>query len=111
MCQSAAAFALIPILAACDGRAPTGHADAVPSQAVQRPADTLLDPQRYFRLTDLAGAIRKAGHPCEVVKSYKKIAQSVKGGSVYKVDCLEYSFRLTMLNGQSQLERFIVDDK
>lgn len=111
MYQSAAALALIPILAACDGAAPTGHLDAVPPQAVQRPADALLDPQRYFRLTDLASAIRKAGHPCEVVKSYKKIAQSVKGGSIYKVDCLEYSFRLTMLNGQSQLERFIVDDK
>ena len=111
ICGSGAALALIPILAACDGAAPTGLVDVVPAQAVQRPATALLDPQRYFRLTDLAGAIRKAGHPCEVVKSYKKIAQSVKGGSVYKVDCLEYSFRLTMLNGQSQLERFTVRDE
>ncbi len=71
----------------------------------------MIEPQRYFRLTDLAAAIRKAGHPCEVVRSYKKIAQSVEGGSVYKVDCLEYSFRLTMLNGQSQLERFTVREK
>lgn len=111
ICGSGAALSLIATLAACDGPVPTGHPDAVPPQAVQRPANALLDPQRYFRLTDLAAAIRKAGHPCEVVKSYKKIEQSVKGGAVYKVDCLEYSFRLTMLDGQSSLERFTVREK
>ncbi len=104
--EPGAALALVLILTGCGRPEPSSNVDPVPPQAVQRTVTALVDPHRYLRLTDLAAAIRKQGQPCEVVKTYKKIAQSDQGGSVYKVDCLEYSFRLTMLNGQSRLERF-----
>lgn len=98
--------ALVLFLAGCDAPRSPAEVDPVPRDAVQRRETGLVDPQRYLRLTDLAAAIRNAGHPCEVVKSYKQIAQSEPDGAVYKIDCLEYSFRLTILDGQSRLEPF-----
>jgi hypothetical protein len=93
------------MLAACDKPGSTTDIDQVPPQAVQ-PSDTaLVRPERYLRLGDLAGAIRKAGHACEVVRAYKLIERKDKGGDVYKIDCLEYSYRLTISNGQSHIER------
>lgn len=98
--------ALVLFLGGCDAPRSPADVDLVPRDAVQRRETGLVDPQRYLRLTDLAAAIRTAGFPCEVVKAYKKIAQSGPNGAVYKIDCLEYSFRLTILNGQSRLEPF-----
>ena len=108
--ELSAALALILMSAGCDSSAPTNDIDQVPPQAVQRSASGLVEPHRYLRLSDLADAIRKAGHPCEVVKSYKKIAEIDKGSSIYKIDCLEYSFRLTLINGQSRIERLTAND-
>ncbi len=71
-----AALALILILAACDKPGPTTD-NQMPPQAMQESANTVVEPHRYIRLSDLAGAIRKAGHPCEVVRSYKLIKQTV----------------------------------
>ncbi len=101
-----AAQALILMLAACDRSGSTNNIDPVPSQAVQ-PGDTaLVDPHRYLRPSELASAIRKSGHPCEVVRTYKLIEQNEDGSAVYKIDCLEYSFRLSIINGQSRIERW-----
>ena len=59
-----------------------------------------------MRLSDLAGAIRASGHGCEAIRTYKLIEQKDEVSSVYKIDCLEYSFRLTIINGQSRIERW-----
>ncbi len=90
-----AAQALILMLAACDRPGPTTDIDPVPPQAVQR-GTALVEPHRYLRLSDLAGAIRNAGHACEAVRTYNQIEQNDKGSAVYKIDCLEYSYRLTI---------------
>ena len=108
-----AAQALILMLTACDRPGPTTDIDPVPPQAVQRSGTaggaeetpSLVEPHRYLRLSDLAGEVRKSGHPCEVVRTYKQIEQNDEGSAVYKIDCLEYSYRLTIHNGQSRIER------
>lgn len=101
-----AALALMLMSAGCDRSGRTQDTDRVPSEAVQRSDTALVDPRRYLRLSDLAAAIRKSGHPCEVVRSYQQIQLNDQGSAAYKIDCLEYSFRLTMVNGQSRIERF-----
>lgn len=98
-------LAFILVLAACDRQEPTTDIDEVPPQAIQESASALVEPHRYSRLSDLAGAIRKAGLPCEVVRTYKKSEPSDDGSAVYEIDCLEYSYRLTITNGQSRIER------
>ena len=49
--------------------------------------------------------MRNAGHACEAVRTYNQIEQNDKGSAVYKIDCLAYSYRLTINNGQSRIER------
>ena len=99
-------LAITLMLVACDRPGPTTNIDQVPPQALQESASALVEPHRYSRLSDLAGAIRRAGLPCEVVRTYKQIEQNDNGSAVYKIDCLEYSYRLTINNGQSRIERF-----
>ena len=76
-------MALILMLAACDKPGSTTDIDQVPPQAIQESASALVEPHRYSSLGDLAGAIRKAGQPCEVVRSYKQIEPSEQGNAVY----------------------------
>lgn len=104
------ALALILMLAGCNRPGQTTDIDPMSPQAVQPNATHLVAPQRYLRLSDLAGAIRKSGHPCEVVRTYKLIEEREDGSAVYKIECLEYSFRLTIINGQSRIERFTADN-
>lgn len=87
--EPSVALALILMLAACDGPGRTTDINPAPPQTVQESAAALVEPHRYLRLSDLAGAIRKAGRPCEVVRSYRQIIQNNQGIAVYKVDCLE----------------------
>ena len=103
--ELSAALAFTLGLAACDRPGPTTDIDQVPPQALQQSTSALVEPHRYSSLSNLAGAIRKAGYPCEVVKSYKQVEQNDKGSAVYRIDCLEYSFLLTIINGQSRLKR------
>jgi hypothetical protein len=70
----------------------------------ERQSPPLLEPHRYLRLSDLAAAIRQAGHSCQKVRSYKSVQNGE--GTVYKIDCLAYSYRLTVTNGQSDIERW-----
>ncbi len=100
-----AAQGLILVLAACDRSGSTNNIDPVPSNALQPGDAHLVDPHRYLRPSELASAIRRSGHACEVVRAYKQIEQNGKGSAVYKIDCLEYSYRLTINNGQSRIER------
>lgn len=97
-------LAIILVLAGCDRPGPTPDSDQVPPQAMQESANSIVEPHRYIRLSDLAGALRKAGHPCEVVRSYKLIKRNDAGSAVYRIDCLEYSFLLIFTNGQSRIE-------
>ena len=97
--ELSAALALILVLAGCDRPGPT-------PRALQPDATELVEPYRYVRLSDLAGAIRASGHGCELVRTYKLIEEKDDGSAVYKIDCLEYSFRLTLINGQSRIERW-----
>ena len=102
--ELSAALAFILILAGCDRPGPTTDVDRAHPQALQPDATKLVEPHRYMRLSDLADAIRASGHGCEAVTTYKLIEQKDDGSAVYKIDCLEYSFRLTIINGQSRLE-------
>lgn len=104
-----AALVLISMVAACDRPGPRSDVDQVPPQALLEGATTIVEPHRYRNLSNLAGAIRKAGHPCEGVKSYKPIGQSDQGKAVYQIDCMEYSFLLTITNGQSRIEPLTAD--
>lgn len=99
-----ATLVAILILAACGRPGPTTDGNQMPPQAMQESSNIVVEPHRYIRLGDLAGAIRKAGHPCEGVRAYKLIKQYDEASAVYKVDCLEYSFLITFINGQSRIE-------
>ena len=102
------------MLTACDQPSPGGNSGSVPAGAVQRPpiatgveeTATVVEPHRYVRLSDLALALRKAGYSCEAVRTYKQLQQNGRGSSLYKVDCLEYSYKLTIINGRSRIERW-----
>ena len=102
------------MLTACDQPSPGGNSGSVPADAVQRlpvptgveESATVVEPDRYVRLTDLALALRKAGYACEAVRTYKQLQQNGSGSAVYKVDCLEYSYKLTIINGRSRIERW-----
>ena len=100
------ALALIPMLAGCDGSGPAADVDRESAQAMQPDSANLVEPHRYMRLGDLADAIRASGHGCEAIRTYKLIERKGDGTAVYKIDCLEYSFRLTLINGQSRVERW-----
>lgn len=100
------ALALIPVLAGCDRPGPTANVGRESAQAMQPDAANLVEPHRYMRLSDLADAIRAAGHGCEAIRTYKLIERKDDGSAVYKIDCLEYSFRLTLIDGQSRVERW-----
>ncbi len=71
----------------------------------EQQSPSLMEPHRYLRLNDLAAAIRQARYPCEKVRTYSSVEQNGGPTSVYKVDCLEYSYRLTVTNGRSRIER------
>jgi len=104
--ELSAALALILVLAGCDRPGPTTDVDWGSPQALQPNANNLVEPHRYMRLSDLADAIRASGHGCEVIRAYKLIERKDDRSVVYKIDCLEYSFRLTIINGQSRIERW-----
>ena len=59
-----------------------------------------------MRLSDLAGAIRASGHGCGAITTYKLMEQTDNASAVYKIECLEYAYRLTIINGQSRVERW-----
>jgi hypothetical protein len=102
------------MLSACDRASPGSNSGLVPVDAVQRPPTaaaveetaTIVEPHRYLRLSDLALALRKAGYSCEAVQTYRQLQQNGRPGSAYKVDCLEYSYKLTIINGRSGIERW-----
>lgn len=104
--ELSAALALCFVCASCDRPTPALDVDPVAPQTLQPNDNEFLEPHRYLRLSDLAGAIRNSGHGCEAVRTYKLIEQKDEGNSVYKIDCLEYSFRLTISNGQGKIERW-----
>ena len=99
-------LAAILMLGACDGPRPKSDKHEIPPQAMQDSAGALVEPHRYSSLSDLAGAIRKAGFPCEAVSTYRKLEQTPNGSAVYKIDCLEYSYRMAITKGRSRLEKF-----
>jgi hypothetical protein len=68
-------------------------------------ATSFAEPPRYVRLSDLAADIREAGHGCESVRSYAELERRANGVSVYKVDCLEYSYELTVIDGTGRIRR------
>src|SRR5215210_8326660 len=89
------ALAVVLILDGCHRGGPRTDIDPAPPEAVQRSATaggadeiSLVAPHRYLRLSELASAIRKAGHACERVRAYKHIGRNDKGSSAYRVDCL-----------------------
>ena len=106
-----AGLALIVMLVGCDRQTPVTDDDLVGPNSAQSGAagrrdgtPALVEPHRYMRLSDLARALRDAGHSCEAVRTYELIEQS-DGMAVYRIDCLEYSFRLTIQDGKSSAER------
>jgi hypothetical protein len=103
------AAALSFILTACDQTVATNDIDPVPPEFMQgagreQQSLPLLEPQRYLRLSDLAAAIRQAGHACQKVRAYKSVQNDE--AAIYKVDCLAYSYRLTVIDGRSHIERW-----
>ena len=108
-----AALAASLILTAC-GKSTPNHLDnhvrgdgvhqSLVTQKMQG-ARSFAEPPRYVRLSDLAADIREAGHACESVRSYAELERRANGVSVYKVDCLEYSYELTVKNGTGRIRR------
>lgn len=100
------------VLTACGKSTPDHLDNHVRGEGVQQSlvtqkmqgATSFAEPPRYVRLSDLAADIREAGHACESVRSYE-LERRMNGVSVYKVDCLEYSYQLTVMNGTGQIGR------
>ncbi len=98
-------------LVACDKPSRSAEIDPVPPNAVQ-PSVTVVgeevslkEPHRYVQLSNLAAAIRNEGYACEDVRTYKQIEPIGKETAAYRIDCLEYSYRLTVSHGRSHVER------
>ena len=102
-------LAVLSTLAGCDRNQPTNTLSPETTQSLQTDANDLVEPYRYLQLSDLARAIRKRGESCQAVQTYKLIKQGPGTDAVYKVDCLEYSFRLTLSKGQNRVERWTGD--
>lgn len=101
------------VLIACGKSPPDDLDDSVRPEHVQENfvtgkvegAASFAEPPRYLRLNDLAADIREAGHGCESIRTYAALERPAKGTGVYKVDCLEYSYELTITNGRGQIRR------
>lgn len=101
------------VLAACGKSIPQHRGGDVRSEGADKSlvtrkvqgAASFAEPPRYVRLSDLAADIREAGHGCESVKSYAELERKASGVIVYRVDCLEYSYELTVFNGTGQIRR------
>jgi hypothetical protein len=114
-----AAVALILIVAGCDegysnddgvkGASVPEVKEAITVRASpgeQPRAAFLVVPQRDFSPSDLAAAVRSAGYPCERVRRFNELEQSGKRTSIYKIDCLEYSYQYTSAGGQARIKRW-----
>ena len=94
------------ILAGCRQSSHSTSGDAVPPQAGPAADPPLVEPHRYWRAGDLAAAIRNEGYACERVRSHRQLERNGKLINAYKVDCLEYSYQLTLTNGGGEIKRW-----
>jgi hypothetical protein len=72
----------------------------------QPQAAFLVAPQRDFNPRELAADVRNAGYPCERVRRFNELEQNGKRTSIYKIDCLEYSYEFTRRGGKSHIKRW-----
>ena len=66
----------------------------------------LVEPLRTVSLSELATAIREAGYGCESIRVFDQLEFDGKRLDIHKVDCLEYSYQVTLGNGRSDIERW-----
>jgi hypothetical protein len=114
-----AAAALILTLAGCDegysnaggaeGRTLPDIKEAVTvrtSPGDQARAAFLVAAQRDFNPSELAAAVRNVGYACERVRRFNELEQNGKRTSIYKIDCLEYSYQFMRVGGKSHIKRW-----
>jgi hypothetical protein len=66
----------------------------------------LVEPKRYVAPGDLADALRDAGFACEAVLKLKQLEQNGERMDVYKADCLNEAYQVTLINGNSHIKRW-----
>jgi len=66
----------------------------------------LVEPLRSVSLGELAAVVRKAGYGCETIRIFDQLELDGKRLDIHKVDCLEYSYQVTLGNGESHVERW-----
>ena len=116
---AATALILILILAGCNESSPrTGgverptlpeikEAVKVRASAVEEPqAAFLVVPVGDFSPRDLRDAVRNAGYACERARRFTQLEQNGKRTSIYKIDCLEYSYQFTRVGGKPHIKRW-----
>jgi hypothetical protein len=116
---AATALILILMLAGCDESSPsTGgveggslpaskEAVTVQASAGEQPlAAFLVVPQGDFNPSDLQKAVRNAGYACVRARRFNQLELNGKRTSIYKIDCLEYSYQFTRVGGKPHLKRW-----
>ena len=66
----------------------------------------LVEPKRYVAPGDLADALRDAGFACEAVREFKQLEQNGERMDVYKADCLNEAYQVTLINENSHIKRW-----
>lgn len=66
----------------------------------------LVEPLQLISFSELAAAVRSAGYGCEAVKAFDQLEQNGKRMNVYMIQCLEYTYQATFLNGKSHIKRW-----
>ena len=64
----------------------------------------LVEPKRHVAPSDLADALRDAGFRCEAVTEFKQLEQNGERMDVYKADCLNEAYQVTLVNGTSHIK-------
>lgn len=105
------------LVASCDGSPSGDNGPVVAATVDQRTPITmrsmegepdqvlyLVEPKRQVPLSELAAGLRDSGSRCEAMKSFKQLEQNGERLDVYKADCLNESYQVTLINGNSHIK-------
>jgi hypothetical protein len=61
----------------------------------------LVSPEGVPPGDKMAEAVRKTGYPCANVTSFKELRQDARETHIYKLDCVSYSYQVTVAEGEA----------
>lgn len=64
----------------------------------------LVEPARDVPLDQLADAVRETGYRCASVTAFNQLEQNDRVLDVYKIDCRDGAYQVTMIDGRSHIK-------